>query len=116
MKQCPKCKTELSLLGLLYKGKYPHYVCSKCNIDYLEVPTFGGKTIIVGREFHETVIKVIEENREVLKMLAEYDGHPREDKCICGDMGWIYSWKFHRWIACADCNDDEHIPKPKWIE
>jgi len=79
-KICPKCKTELSLLGILYKRKYPHYLCPKCHIDYLEVPTFGGKTLIVSREFHEAVKYIIEQNRELLQMLSDHDGHPREEK------------------------------------
>lgn len=80
MKNCPECGIELSLLGLLYKHKYPQYLCSKCHTHYLKVPTFGGKTLIISRESKEAIDYVIKENEEVLRMLADSDGHPREGK------------------------------------
>ena len=36
MKKCPGCKTKLSLLGLRYKKKLNQYLCTKCNLIYLE--------------------------------------------------------------------------------
>jgi len=79
MKKCPECNVRLSLLGLLYKHKYPQYLCFKCHTHYLEVPTFNGKTLIISRESKEAIDYVIKENGEVLRMLADGDGHPRED-------------------------------------
>lgn len=114
MKKCPQCKIELSLLGLLYKKKYPQYLCSKCKTQYLEVPTFGRKTLIISRESKEMIDYVIEENKEILQMLADGDGHPRKEHCsLCSGKGWIWNRPTRKWYSCTDCNDDNHIPEPR---
>lgn len=114
MKKCPKCNTELAELGLLYKHEFPQYICSKCHTHYLEVPTFDGKTIIISQESKEMIDSVIKENEEVLRMLANGDGHPREEhSCLCGRKGWMWHKLSRKWYPCADCNDDGHLPEPK---
>lgn len=114
MQSCSECGGKLSLLGLLYKHIYPQYLCSKCHTQYLEVPTFGGKTLIISRESKEAIDYCIRENEEVLRILAKGDGHPREEHCrLCGGKGWVWHKLSRNWYPCADCNDSLKIPKPK---
>lgn len=71
MKKCPVCKIELTLLGLRYKKKFNQYLCTKCNLVYLET-----KIGLVNKLIIESVKYVMEHKKfmNLLNRLGEFGG------------------------------------------
>jgi len=69
MNKCPECKTELSLLGMMYKG-LNQYLCTVCNEVYLET-----KVGLVSKAVTESMEQLMGDEKfmNLLKRLGEFN-------------------------------------------
>ena len=70
MKKCPVCKTTLALLGLKYKKRFNQYLCTICNLVYLET-----KIGLVSKSILESVNHAMKNNKKFENLLNNLENN-----------------------------------------